>query len=101
MYFLKAGDTGHLLVHTARQVAFSRHRNARTGEVLSVAERGSVTGIEAEALSIIVEILVIQVQQALSGIQGDATAPLVAACEDRTVLRLGDKGLSSIVRGRK
>ena len=45
-------------------------------------------------MGIIVEILVVQVQQALSGIQGDATAPLVTAREDRAILRLGEKYLS-------
>ena len=47
-------------------------------------------------MSIIVEILVIQVQQALSAIQRDSTAPLVTAREDGAILRLGQKDLSVV-----
>ena len=45
-------------------------------------------------MGIIVKILVIQVQQALSGIQSDSSAPLVTAGEDGAILRLGEIDLS-------
>ena len=86
---LRACDTRNLLVHFARQVTASQHRNARTGDVYSVAKYSVASVPEAVALNVIVKINVIQVIHRFSVRQVQLTALKVLAGVERAITRLG------------